>query len=251
MFSKNLDKYELLTGEDLGLQPSTVEKTKFEYSPLGAIFNKGLSEEDKKEGLLKKLKNIKNKNEKQLQVIKDQGEKQLQELKNTGKSKTLEVIDKISKKNDEANKLLPKFKKADKALENADLVCTKTDGKKYDFNRFSRPLKFIEKIHNYEITLDEAINDQTALDILINILNNNYNPRNTNKIEEKKRVLESARKLRDARNNIIDLFEKGIFPYRGNVFTTKEKESKENKFLEYIENEAPSALAKKIIQNNG
>ena len=97
MFSKNLDKYELLTGEDLGLQPSTVEKTKFEYSPLGAIFNKGLSEEDKKEGLLKKLKNIKNKNEKQLQVIKDQGEKQLQELKNTGKSKTLELI-KLAKK---------------------------------------------------------------------------------------------------------------------------------------------------------
>ena len=32
--SKNLDKYEYLTGEDLGLKPSTVEKTKFEYSTL-------------------------------------------------------------------------------------------------------------------------------------------------------------------------------------------------------------------------
>ena len=32
--SKNLDKYEYLTGEDLGLKPSTVEKAKFEYSPL-------------------------------------------------------------------------------------------------------------------------------------------------------------------------------------------------------------------------
>ena len=55
--SKNLDKYELSTGEDLGLKPSTVEQAKFEYSPLGKIFNKGLSEEDKKEGLLKRLKN--------------------------------------------------------------------------------------------------------------------------------------------------------------------------------------------------
>ena len=26
LFSKNLDKYELLTGEDLGLKPSTVDK---------------------------------------------------------------------------------------------------------------------------------------------------------------------------------------------------------------------------------
>ena len=57
--SNNLDKYEYLTGEDLGLKPSTVEQTKFEYSPLGKIFNKGLEkEEDKKEGLLKRLKNI-------------------------------------------------------------------------------------------------------------------------------------------------------------------------------------------------
>ena len=60
--SNNLDKYEYLTGEDLGLKPSTVEQAKFEYSPLGKIFNKGLSEDDKKEGILKRLENIKDKN---------------------------------------------------------------------------------------------------------------------------------------------------------------------------------------------
>ena len=54
--SNNLDKYEYLFGEDLGLKPSTVEQAKFEYSPLGKIFNKGLSEDDKKEGLFKRLK---------------------------------------------------------------------------------------------------------------------------------------------------------------------------------------------------
>ena len=43
-----------------------MEQEKFEYSPLGKKFNKDLSEEDKKEGLLKKLKNIENKNEKLL-----------------------------------------------------------------------------------------------------------------------------------------------------------------------------------------
>ena len=61
--SKNLDKYKLLTGEDLDLKPSTAEQAKFEYSPLGKIFNKGLSEEDKKEGLFKRLENVKDKNE--------------------------------------------------------------------------------------------------------------------------------------------------------------------------------------------
>ena len=32
--SNNSEKYEYLTGEDLGFKPSTVEQTKFEYSPL-------------------------------------------------------------------------------------------------------------------------------------------------------------------------------------------------------------------------
>ena len=62
-----------MNGEDLGLKPSTVEQARFEYSPLGRFFNKGLKEEDKKEGLLKRLKNIEGKNEEQLKAIKDQG----------------------------------------------------------------------------------------------------------------------------------------------------------------------------------
>ena len=63
--SNNLEKYEYLTGEDLGLRPSTVEQAKLEYSPLGKIFNKGLGEDDKKEALFKRIKNIENKNEDQ------------------------------------------------------------------------------------------------------------------------------------------------------------------------------------------
>ena len=78
-------------------------------------------------------------------------------------SKTLKAIDEISKKNNEANKLLPKFKKTDRIFDKAELVSTRTDRAKYDFNRFALPLKFIEKIHNYEITLDEAIDEQTEL----------------------------------------------------------------------------------------
>ena len=60
--SNNLGKYEYLTGEDLGLKQSTVEQAKFEYSLLGKNFNKGLDkDEDKKKGLLKRLKNIEDK----------------------------------------------------------------------------------------------------------------------------------------------------------------------------------------------
>ena len=55
-----MDKYKYLTGEDLGLKPSTVEQARFEYSPWGKIFNEGLEKDDKKEGLFKRLKNIGN-----------------------------------------------------------------------------------------------------------------------------------------------------------------------------------------------
>ena len=67
--SKNFDKVEYLTGEDLGLKPSTVEEEKFDIFPLGKIFNKGLSEEDKKEGILKRLEDIKDKNDELLNTI--------------------------------------------------------------------------------------------------------------------------------------------------------------------------------------
>ena len=57
----NLGKYEYLTGEDLGLKPISIEQTKFEYAPLGKIFNMGLNEKekDKQEGLFKRLKILK------------------------------------------------------------------------------------------------------------------------------------------------------------------------------------------------
>ena len=47
-------------------------------------------------------------------------------------------------------------------------------------------LKFIKKIHNYEITLNDAINDQTELRILINNLNNDYNPKISKKNKREK-----------------------------------------------------------------
>ena len=53
--SKELDKYEYLTGEDLGYKPGVVEKFKFEYSPLGgALNNKAKSKTDKRDKAVNK-----------------------------------------------------------------------------------------------------------------------------------------------------------------------------------------------------
>ena len=55
--------------EDLGYKPSVFEQAKFDYSLLGNIFTKGLDKDDQKEGLFKRLENIKDKNEKLLNAF--------------------------------------------------------------------------------------------------------------------------------------------------------------------------------------
>ena len=53
----------------MGCKPSVFEQVKFYYSPLGNIFTNGLVKDDKKEGLFKRLENIKNKSEELLNAF--------------------------------------------------------------------------------------------------------------------------------------------------------------------------------------
>ena len=187
MSSNNLDKYEYLTGEDLGLKRSTIEQAKFEYSQLGKIFNKGLDKkEDKKEGLLKKLKNIEGKNEEQLEEIKNI---------NIG-SKQLKTINFVSIINEKAKKLMDNIKQRDDWFGSAQLICTKTDERtKSNYNNSTFPLKFISKISRRSLTLQGVKDDQQKFKKLINKLNNDYNPKNQTKIKEKDDALKSAKKI--------------------------------------------------------
>ena len=68
--SGDLSKCEYLTNKDLGHKPNAFEKAKFEYSPLSKVFTDALNETDKKEGLLKSLKNIESKSNNQLLALK-------------------------------------------------------------------------------------------------------------------------------------------------------------------------------------
>ena len=91
-----LDKYEYLTGEDLGYKPDPVQKPKFEYFPLGQVFNKGLETSEKQAGLIKRLKTIEGKTDNQLDLIKNQGKRQLDRIGriNGNKIKPIEFYDK-------------------------------------------------------------------------------------------------------------------------------------------------------------
>ena len=69
--SGDLPKSEYLTKKDLGYKPDAFEQAKFEYSPLGKVFTDGLDKFDRKEGLLKRLKNIEDRSNNQLLAIKN------------------------------------------------------------------------------------------------------------------------------------------------------------------------------------
>ena len=69
--SGDLPKYEYLTKKDLKYKPDAFEQAKFEYSSLGKVFTDGLDKSDRNEGLLKRLKNIEDRNNNQLLTIKN------------------------------------------------------------------------------------------------------------------------------------------------------------------------------------
>ena len=60
-----------MTKKDLGYKPNLIEQAKFEYSPLGRVFNQGLDKSDKNKGILKKLKDIEDKSNNQLLAIRN------------------------------------------------------------------------------------------------------------------------------------------------------------------------------------
>ena len=67
----DLPKYEYLTKKHLNYKPNAFEQAKFEYSPFDKVFIDGLDKSDRKEGLLKKLKNIEDKSNNQLLALRD------------------------------------------------------------------------------------------------------------------------------------------------------------------------------------
>ena len=69
--SDDLPKHEYLTKKDLGYKPDVFEQAKFEYSPLGKVFTDGLDKSDRKEGLLKRFKNIEDRSNNKLLTIKN------------------------------------------------------------------------------------------------------------------------------------------------------------------------------------
>ena len=167
--SNNLKKYEYLTGKDLGLKPSTVEQAKFEYSPLGKIFNKGLDKDDKKEGLFKRLKNIENAQKNLIRdddnesiyytprsEFDDKDDKDKKQQTNNIDTKPPNVFNYLKSLTPETNDLMDEIEDVNNDIDKHKLLFIGSNKEKFNFNTFMMPLNFLSDIYNGKISLKEA-----------------------------------------------------------------------------------------------
>ena len=191
--SGELEKYEYLTGEDLGYKLDKIQKAKFEYSPLGKVFNKGLDESDTKEGLLKRLKNI----EDQPKITKEKKDNQLN-IKSIGYT----VKEELSQK---AMNILNKLANQEKLIDYRKLNFKRGNNRDYDFSSY-RPLKeLFRAIYYGEILLGGAEREQNEFDDLLDDLRA-YRPRNSEYTKSKESLLINAKNIYDRREMIVDAF---------------------------------------------
>ena len=114
---------------------------------MGKIFNKGLREDDRKEGLFKRIRNIEKakKNEQNIGLIPLIASNYLQSL------------------SQEANDLMDEIEDANSDNDYNKLFFTDSSKEKFNFNVFSTPLHFLLDIFNGKITFKKAEINQRNL----------------------------------------------------------------------------------------
>ena len=146
-------------GEDLGLKPSTVEQAKFEYSPLGKIFVKGLDKSDQKEGLSKRLKNIEDKNEELLKAKnKTENIKEVSDFVNESLSL-------------EAKNLIEQINIIQKDVDYRRLILIGGNRGEYNFSDYRTFKELFRDLYYKKLTIDGAKAYQIQFDTILYNLN--------------------------------------------------------------------------------
>ena len=241
-----MDKYEYLTGEDLGVKPSTVEQAKFEYYLLVKIFNKGLSEEDKKEGILKRLENIKDKKDELLSTF-----------STTNKSSRNKI-------NNQSKKLIYNAEHSFAKLRNIDDIKKLSLNSMYSLmrkyhKRFTSLKNLVLRTENNKVLKQEVlINAGDIYNKLYYIYQNKYNKK-TNRLDKKNRTKLDYKKLRlaDIYDHPSDKEQEKIQEETitdANAFNEwiikKEADINNELFMEHVNFQNPSDMLKNLYQIN-
>ena len=156
--SNNLHKFEYLTGEDLVLKPSPIDQGRFDYSPLGKIFVKGLSEDDKEERLFKRLKNIENAPKHLIRNDDkdDKDDKDKKQQTNNIDTKPSNIFNYLKSLSQETEHLMYEIKDNDADIDINKLDFIGNDREKCNVNTFNILLNFLSDIFNGIVSLKEA-----------------------------------------------------------------------------------------------
>ena len=170
--------------------------------------------------MFKRLKNIEDKNKEQLEAIEDHGKKQLD-----ADSKSLKSVIYFSQLRAKAN-CLRKLKKKKNDIDPEKFVCVKTDGTVFNFNKYKNSIDLVLRIYTNNNLLKDAENEQYDIKILLNKLK-----KIKKKIKARRETLSATEKLLNNRQENIDSFKTGIFPYIDRFPTKEESEEESEKKL--------------------
>ena len=162
------------------------------------IFNKGLSEENKKEGLLKKLKNIEDKNELLLKI-----KNRTENIK--------EVSDFVKEPLSlEAKALIEEIRTIREDVDYRKLIIRGANGVMYDFSNYKTFKELYRDLYYKKMTINDAEMRQKEFNSILNKLNK-YQPKAQKYIEAKNSLLNNVKNFYKGREKIIKGFKEGIF----------------------------------------
>ena len=157
---------------------------------MGKIFNKGLSEDDKKEGILKRLKNIEDENK----------------VKNKVENKDIkEVTDFVDQPlSFEAKELINEIKTLKKDVDYRKLKFRGGNNVDYDLSDYKTFKELFRDLYYRQFTIDDAESKEDEFNTLSNFLKT-YNPRDNRYIEAKTNLVNNASKFYEGRKKIIKI----------------------------------------------
>ena len=190
---------------------------------MGKFFNSGLKEEDKKERILERLKNIEDKSKEKLKAI-------------TNKTEDIkEVTDFVEEPlRLEVKGLNEEIRIIQKDLDYRELKITGGNKNTYDFSDYKTFKELFRDLYYRNMTIDEAEQKQDEFNAVPDTLSI-YSAKKKEYIEAKNKLLNNAKKLHKGREKIIEVFKKGIFPL--NYDEREEQESRDKEEENKIGNE--------------
>ena len=191
----------------LGYKPDPLQKAKFEYSPLGELFPKGLDKNERQQGLLKRLKNIEDKTDNQLVAIRDQGDRQIQAIKDQiDKQSVLKSID-YSTKDELPEDVVTVFDdlvKKDKTI-NYKKLNKELGSNDHDFTMFSTMGELLRQLYYGNILIPAAERDEDCFYEKLEEVKR-YNPLTNDNINKEDSFLNNIQNFYDGREMVIDAF---------------------------------------------